>query len=245
MVPTLRLAHVVHLGEDVGELNEWYRKVFGVEGFMGWPQPHYLESERRFASMFMVGDLCVETMAPALPPDSSTAVGRAFARRGAHLYSVAYLVDDLAGESDRLTAAGVRVGGPGARFFVPSPRDMAGVRIEFLDVVIAGERHPNTGPLSTARLSHLTLGVDDPGAAVDRFVDLLDAARETPARVRLGDTVIEFAAEASITLAVADLEGVRRHLASAPVGVVAQPNGETVVIDGFGVRYVLRASGTV
>lgn len=236
-MPGIRLAHVAHVGRDVRELNDWYREEFGVVGFMGWPEPHYLESERRYASMFMVGGLCVETMAPATPLDETSPIGRALARHGEHLFSMAFRVDDLAALGRRLLAEGVSIGAPGggraetipdgARYFVPSRRDMAGLRIEVLDVVISGDPRSSPDWAPALDLAHITVEVPDPAEARDRLVGLLGAEPGgRPGFVRLGDATLELRSGAAPRLVGATLQG-----RGAPAGAA--------VVQGHGVAYVM------
>jgi len=107
------MIHAVHMGEDVPRLNEWYEDVFGGVVFMGVDEPTYLPIEKRYASLLLVSDLCVETMAPAQPVDASTPVGRFFNKFGHHLHSVGFKLDDFTGFGDRLIAAGIYLGRPG------------------------------------------------------------------------------------------------------------------------------------
>ena len=180
---------MIHLSRDLDELNRWYIDAFGVVGFWGWPEPDYFEPERRLASMFMLGDVCIETVAPADPDDTSTALGRALARRGAQIYSIAFRDDDLVGRGRRLTDAGVEVGelSTATRFFVPHPRHTAGVRVEFLNVPFGDE------PSDGLAFDHLTARVEDVASARDRFVDLLGAdAGADDASVSLAGAAIRF-----------------------------------------------------
>ncbi|MHB8661866.1 MAG: VOC family protein [Acidimicrobiales bacterium] len=252
------LAHVVHVGRDVRALNRWYEMVFGVDPFMGWPEPHFLESEQRYASMFMVGDLCIETMAPAEPVDETTAIGRAFARRGAHLFSVACRVENVPRAGRRLLDAGVSIAGPGGarateiaddvRYIMPSPRDTAGIRVELLDVVITGdprsapEWEPRPGPLGLRGLVRVIAEVADPGAAHDALAPALGpvlAAVELVSGDRPGWSGVRFA--------VGDIDRAERHLRS--IGVVAERTGPSELViapeHAHGARVALCAASTV
>jgi hypothetical protein len=194
-----RLAHVIHVGEDVGALNRWYHEQFGVTGFMGWPEPHYLESERRLASMFMLGDVCIETMAPAPPVDDATAVGRFLLRNGPGLYAVAFLVDDLPSIGS-IGSIGLAEEIPdGARYFVARRRDMGGLRVEFLDIVLSGDPR---GDDSITREVEVNLHADDPAAAIAALADTLGGDRVDDTRVRLaGTTFAVSTGEGGVTLA--------------------------------------------
>jgi len=131
-------------------MSRWYEDVLGAVGFMGTPEPHYLASERRHASLLMVADLCIEPMAPEAPADPSTPVGRFLTRFGPHLYAVAFQVDDLVGLGRRLLRRGVTIGLPGGAraaelpddvgYFVPSPRDVSGAMVELLHADLPGDQ---------------------------------------------------------------------------------------------------------
>src|SRR5579862_7713837 len=54
--------HIIHMTDDVRELNLWYYDVFAVRQFM--PEG-YMAAEKRDASLVLIGELCVEPLAPA------------------------------------------------------------------------------------------------------------------------------------------------------------------------------------
>src|SRR5947208_10422026 len=101
--------HVVHMTDDVQALNEWYRDVFDAWMWWAYPELNYLEVEERIASMLIVGDLCIETMAPSDPLNLDAPVARFFHRYGRHLHSVGYFVDDVDGFANRLHDEGVSI----------------------------------------------------------------------------------------------------------------------------------------
>jgi len=155
-----RLAHVIHVTDDIDALNRWYATRFAPHWFMGWPEPHYLESERRLASMFMLDDVCIETMAPAPPVDETTAVGRYLLRHGPGLYAIAFLVDDLPGWAARLNCTA------GEHYFVTRAKDMGGVQVEFLNMVLSGDPRPEDAITGGTRI---VIHVDEPEAAEQAF----------------------------------------------------------------------------
>src|SRR5690606_30991108 len=53
--------HIIHMGADYRELDAWYRDVFGVYRFMMDSRSEVL---KRDASLSLIGDLCIEPMAP-------------------------------------------------------------------------------------------------------------------------------------------------------------------------------------
>jgi catechol 2,3-dioxygenase-like lactoylglutathione lyase family enzyme len=191
-----QLLHVVHICDDVRRAREFYRAAFGAVAFMGVDEPSYLEAEDRYAALMVVGDLCVEVMAPGQPVDPAKPVGRFHGRFGQHLYSAAYRTDDPAGLAGRLIERGVTVIAPGGgrlaepdpdvRYFFSSPRDTGGLLIEILDHGIPGDPRQEDSwsslrrlwdhhPATVEGLSCLLLGVRDLESAVKTYVDTLQA----------------------------------------------------------------------
>jgi catechol 2,3-dioxygenase-like lactoylglutathione lyase family enzyme len=202
--------HTVHMCADVVELNRFYQDVFGGLLFMGVDEPTFSPREDRWASLLVISDLCIETMAPHLPVDPTRPVGKFFSKFGQHLHSVGYAVDDLVGLGDSLIAKGVRIGKPGggrlekmdpeAHYVFPSPKDTSGLMVELCGFDMPGDPRLledwssaatawTEHPLGIRRLAYQTLGVRDLDAAVARYKDLF--AAETVAR---GHSVEEGAA---------------------------------------------------
>jgi catechol 2,3-dioxygenase-like lactoylglutathione lyase family enzyme len=176
------MIHTVHMVDDVPAANRWYEDVFGGLLFMAVDEPNYLPVEKRYASLLMVSDLCVEPMAPAHPVDLTTPVGRFFDKYGSHLHSIGYKVDDLAGLGSRLIDEGVAVCPPGGGvlteipddliYFYPHPKQSGGVMVEccatdmpndprLADSWSSLQKLWNAHPLGIQRVSHITFGVDD------------------------------------------------------------------------------------
>jgi hypothetical protein len=191
------MIHAVHMTDDVRRLNRFYEEVFGGVTYMGVEEPNYLPAEDRWASLVMISDLCVETMAPNMPVDPVKPVGKFYSKFGEHLHSVGYLVDDLVGLGNRLTEKGVYIGKPGggpftaldsaAAYFYPSPRDTFGLMVELCGTSIPGDPREFDSwssmrkfwelshPLGIKRLLYITLGVRDIESALKAYVDLLQA----------------------------------------------------------------------
>src|SRR4029078_8987412 len=104
------LIHVIHVSADIRELNAWYEDVFGGLVFLGLDEPTYLAEEKRWASLLMISDYCVETVAPEIPADEQTGFGRFYARRGSRLHSIGYVSEDVSALAEELNASGVRCG---------------------------------------------------------------------------------------------------------------------------------------
>jgi catechol 2,3-dioxygenase-like lactoylglutathione lyase family enzyme len=191
-----QMVHVVHMSDDAEELRKFYERVFGAFVYMGVDDVHYLPVEDRNATLLMIGDLCIETMAPRMPVDAGRPVGKFYRTFGRHLHSVGYKVEDLAGLAERLLGKGVHIGGPGGGkideydphtgYFYPSPRDTYGLMVELCEHDMPGDprvldtwsslaamwRHH---PLTIERFSHVILGVKNLESAVKTYVDLFQA----------------------------------------------------------------------
>jgi hypothetical protein len=217
------MVHAIHMTDDVKQLNDFYRDVFGGVVFMGADEPNYLPPEDRWASLIMVGDLCVETMAPNMPVDPTKPVGKFYSKFGRHWHSVGYRVDDLAGLGNDMIDRGIYIGRPGGGkvermapdvgYFYPSPRDMFGLMAEMctmdmpndprlLDTWSERERSwEHEHPLTIRRVANVMLGVKDLDAAVDSYVNRVqavplhsgvdDAVRARYQLVQLGDSLLK------------------------------------------------------
>lgn len=274
------MIHVIHVGGDIRELNTWYEDVFGGLVFLGLDEPTYLAEEKRSASLLMVSDYCVETVAPDLPADEATAFGRFYARFGKRLHSVGFVSEEVEGLAANLEQRGIRCALQHANdrtWFFPRPRDIGGLIIEFIDDLIPEDprlreewsslrRLWSSHPLGIEFLSHVTIGVRDRAATLQKFTDLWAAEpfRDTqdPHRDRmsswltLGDTVIELAQPTddatdlarsigakdnsvfSVTFTVRDLDRARAHLEAN--GITVEDVGSALVADAedcHGARY--------
>jgi len=191
-----QMIHVVHMTDDVEKLNGFYEDVFGGLCYLGIDEPNWLPVEDRWAGLWMISDLCIETMAPNMPPNVEKPVGKFYSKFGEHLHSVGYKVDDLQGLADRLIAKGVYIGKPGGGafekltpetvYFYPSPRDTAGLMVELcstdmrndprdLDTWSSQVKMWRSHPLTIERFMYVTLGVKDLESAVKTYVDTMQA----------------------------------------------------------------------
>jgi catechol 2,3-dioxygenase-like lactoylglutathione lyase family enzyme len=191
-----QMVHVVHMSDDAQQLREFYEKVFGAFVYMGVDEPNYLDWEDRYATLLMISDLCIETMAPAQPVNPKLPVGKFYTKFGTHLHSVGYKVEDLPGLAERLLRRGIYVGKPGGgqidpadpttMYMFPSPRDTAGLLVELSKHDMPGDpRRLETWsslvkmwrdhPLTIERFSYVTLGVKDLEPAVATYVDSMQA----------------------------------------------------------------------
>jgi catechol 2,3-dioxygenase-like lactoylglutathione lyase family enzyme len=191
------MIHVVHMTDDVPELNRFYEEVFGGLMYMGVDEPTYLPAEDRLAGLLLISDLCIETMAPKMPADPAKPVGKFYTKFGQHLHSVGYKVDDLPGLGNALIGQGVYIGAPGGGrleriepetvYFYPSPRDTSGLMVELCHREMRNDPRlldtwssqvkfwELSHPLGISRLAYVTLGVKDLDDAVARYVALFGA----------------------------------------------------------------------
>jgi hypothetical protein len=191
------MIHAVHMTDDVRRLNQFYEEVFGGVTYMGVEEPSYLPPEDRWASLIMISDLCIETMAPNMPIDPTKPVGKFYSKFGEHLHSVGYLVGDLAGLGNRLTGKGIYIGKPGGgpiskidsqtAYLFPSPRDTGGLMVELCQTHMPNDPRELDSwssmrkfwelshPLGIKRLLYVTLGVRDLQTAVQVYVDTMQA----------------------------------------------------------------------
>ncbi|MFG1924539.1 VOC family protein [Cryptosporangium sp. NPDC048952] len=191
------MIHTIHMTDDVKKLNDFYRDVFGAQIYMGADEPNYLPPEDRWASLMMVSDLCVETMAPNLAVDATKPVGKFYSKFGRHWHSVGYKVDDPAGLANYMIERGIYIGRPGGgkvekmepgvHYFFPSPRDMFGLMAEMCVVDMPGDPRllddwsekqrtwETDHPLTIRRVAHVMLGVKDVEAATESYVKRVQA----------------------------------------------------------------------
>lgn len=124
-----------HIGIAVHDLDEAER-IFG--DLLG--EPSYkredVASESVLTSFFKAGDTKIELLVPTSP---ESAIARHLEKRGAGLHHLAFAVDDLDAEIERLTAKGYRVvtspkaGADGKRIAFLHPSDTAKVLVELCE----------------------------------------------------------------------------------------------------------------
>ncbi|AKK25479.1 hypothetical protein [Mycobacterium sp. EPa45] len=222
------LIHVIHVSADIRELNAWYEDVFGGLVFLGLDEPTYLAEEKRWASLLMISDYCVETVAPEIPVDDRTAFGRFYGRYGERLHSIGFVSDDVVALAEDLTDRGIRCGLQQANdrtWFFPRPRDIGGLIIEFIDDLVAEDprlreewsslqRLWAAHPLGIEGLAYVTVGTRSRLATQEIFTGLWSAqlfgetSDSTPGAksswLSVGDIVVELAEPSDSTADVAD-----------------------------------------
>ena len=190
--------HIIHMTGDLRELDLWYYDVFSVRRFM--PQS-YMQAEKRDASLVLLGDLCIEPLAPAFSVEGweRMPLGRYYTQHGKRWHSLAWYVDE--GMEDlyvNLRAAGVEcrgtagvlltgdyAGGPVFTHprdtltqleFIPAPNTLGGPSI-LPDPRFEPNWSPSWWadyhPLQIQKISHLTISTYDVAKARDVYVGLL------------------------------------------------------------------------
>jgi methylmalonyl-CoA/ethylmalonyl-CoA epimerase len=129
------LRQIDHVGiavDDLGAAVDHYRRTLGLEP----SHRERVESQGVDEVLLPIGDSFVQLLG-ALGPD--TPVGRFLERRGPGVHHVAYRVDDVAAELDRLRAEGVplvdeapRPGSRGTLVAFVHPSGMGGVLVELV-----------------------------------------------------------------------------------------------------------------
>ena len=197
-MPIREFFHLIHVVDDIEKADAWYDRLFAPHWFM---KREWGETEKRFASLGMIGDFMLETIqASAEPADHRMPLTRFHARFHQHWHSLAWYVDDddMSTLFRRFRKHGVRVAKPGGGFFPPGddvevggtmfthPRDTAG-QLEFVKFSIFGRldaraapdwspaRWRDEHPLRVLRASHMTQVVRDLDKVRRQYEELLDA----------------------------------------------------------------------
>ncbi|GAB89747.1 VOC family protein [Gordonia rhizosphera] len=106
--------HLIHVTGDLAELEAWYDDVFGVR--RGFLDNHYLEDEKRDASLVVLGDVVIEPLAPAFREEGweDYPLGRFYRRFGNHWHSIAWYCEDDIALWHQLQSNGIRILGEAA-----------------------------------------------------------------------------------------------------------------------------------
>lgn len=116
-MPIREFFHLIHIVDDEDRVDEWYRELFSPETFA---QKGWLDYEKRWASLSMVGDLMIEVIEPSgAPEDQGMPLSKFRNRFGQHYHSLAWYVDapDIKPLFDRIRQKGYRVAKPGGGMF--------------------------------------------------------------------------------------------------------------------------------
>ena len=104
-----RLFHIIHMTGDLPSLEAWYDDLFSVR--RGFLDHHYMEGEKRDASLVVLGDSVIEPLAPAFRVEGWDAMplGKFYNRFGNHWHSIAWYTDDAGEIWQRCRDNGIRV----------------------------------------------------------------------------------------------------------------------------------------
>jgi catechol 2,3-dioxygenase-like lactoylglutathione lyase family enzyme len=186
--------HIIHMAGDLKELDAWYYDIFSVQRFM---PDSYMPAEIRDASLVLLGNLCLEPLAPAFRVEGWDAkpLGRFYRRLGQRFHSLAWYVDE--GMDDlfhSLRGAGIRCYGTGGvplageeppQTVFTHPRDTF-TQLEFVARDVSeslrdprvrpgwspgwwADRHP----LHIQKFSHATVSTQDLSTALEVYVGVL------------------------------------------------------------------------
>jgi catechol 2,3-dioxygenase-like lactoylglutathione lyase family enzyme len=197
-VAIIEFFHLIHIVDDEDEVDAWYDAVFAPQRFA---DKSWLDVEKRWASLSMIGDFMIEVIEPSgEPDDQGMPLSKFRGRFGQHYHSLAWYTDagGVKPLFERLRGMGVRIAKPGGGMWPEGdvdpgvtifthPKDTFG-QLEFADVshhwidtdprFLPGwspTRHRDEHPLGIHRASHLTTIVTDLDRASTFYVDGLDA----------------------------------------------------------------------
>jgi catechol 2,3-dioxygenase-like lactoylglutathione lyase family enzyme len=231
-----KLVHVNQVVDDFEAAAAFYADVFGAREY--WRG--YDEDQRRDASLFVVGDLCIELFAPV---DADSLLGASLARFGNSWHSFEWQVPDLEEARAALDERGVRVTTyrPG-EFLMVHPGDCHGMLLELCPLEMGGdpriepdwtpEPWRTEHPLGVTGLHNLSVAVRDLPAATAWLTALVSGAEVVHSEprdevdadatgVRVADHVVELVAPRSSDGPVAGyVQRFGQRLRSIEIGVL-------------------------
>jgi catechol 2,3-dioxygenase-like lactoylglutathione lyase family enzyme len=177
-IPVETLIHVNQLLGDFEGANRFYQDVFAAREYMN----SYHEGEERDASLFLIGDTCIELFSPRT---ETSLLGRQLNRFGDCWHSWEWKVPDLAQAKAVLDDRGIRCGSyyPGA-FLMTHPKDTHGMILELCPHDMANDPRLEPDwtptpwqehPMGIEGLDCVSVAATDMTAAVDFLVDLVGA----------------------------------------------------------------------
>ncbi|MDD2857135.1 MAG: VOC family protein [Candidatus Nanopelagicales bacterium] len=186
-----KLVHINQVVRDLPSANAFYEDVFGAAVY--WQG--YDETERRDASLFLIGDTCIELFCPA---DDQSLLGAGLARYGESFHSFEWQVPDLDEARTVMDERGIRLTTfvPGG-FFMTHPKDTHGMLLEICPLEMGGDLRlepdwspafwADEHPMGIERLNCLSIAVRDLDTALDFAVGITGgsvAYREDRPQVR-------------------------------------------------------------
>ena len=236
-----KLLHVNQLVDDFDAARAFYADVFGAREYWTGFDP----VENRDASLFVVGDTCIELFAPR---DRTSLLGASLARFGNSWHSFEWQVPDLEQARAALGERGVRTPTyrPGS-FLMTHPGDCHGMLIELCPLEMAGDPRIEAGwssaawrdehPLGITGLRAMSFAVRD----VDTAEAWLSGLVATPARSRERRPAID-AVVVTIPVAGTDVELMAAGSADGPVSAHLSRYGQRLRSIEFGVVDVDRTA---
>ena len=169
---TLQVEKVMHINQVLGafeDANRFYADVFGAAEYMNSYDP----GEDRDASLFLIGDTCIELFSPR---GDQSLLGRNHARFGDSFHSFEWKVPDLEEAKAAFDERGVRVTTyrPGS-FFMTHPKDGHGLLFELCPFDMGNDPRVEPGWSASPWRDEHPLGIDRLNAMSAAVVDL-DAA---------------------------------------------------------------------
>lgn len=174
-----KLIHINQLLGDFAEANRFYHDVFMAQEYMN----SYHEEEQRDASLFVIGDTCIELFSPRT---ATSMLGRQLVRFGDCWHSFEWKVPDLEAAKAALDERNIRQGSyyPGS-FLMTHPKDTHGMILEMCPHEMAHDPRlerdwtpapwSDEHPMGIMGLNCMSVAVVDLAAASSFLVDLVRA----------------------------------------------------------------------
>lgn len=157
MAPVLQVEKVIHINQVLGDFegaNRFYADVFGAVEYMNSYDP----GERRDASLFVIGDTCIELFSPR---DDQSLLGANLARYGDSFHSFEWKVPDLAEAKEAFDANGLRITTYRPdQFFMTHPKDTRGLLLELCPFDMHDDPRVEPGWSSAPWRDEHPLGID-------------------------------------------------------------------------------------
>ncbi|MFA7324285.1 MAG: VOC family protein, partial [Candidatus Nanopelagicales bacterium] len=166
-----KLVHINQVVSDINASNAFYEDVFGAKVY--WQG--FDEAERRDASLFLIGDTCIELFCPV---DDQSLLGAGLKKYGESFHSFEWQVPDLEEARQVMDDRGIRLTTfvPGG-FFMTHPKDTHGMLLEICPLEMSGDLRleadwspafwADEHPMGIERLNALSIAVRDLDTAVD------------------------------------------------------------------------------
>lgn len=128
-----KIEHIGIAVKNIEESNELFRKLFGSAHY----KIEHVESESVSTSFFMLGETKVELLQAT---DSNSAIGKFIEKKGEGIHHIAYAVDNIDAEMERLKKEGFDLihqqpkdGADNKRICFLHPRSTNGVLVELCE----------------------------------------------------------------------------------------------------------------